>query len=83
MLILVQIFQGQPAPGSNQLGRPLEPDRSQSDTSDPDLGAAAAMEEEEVTGGRDQPSGALPEGGLESWPDDDEGMEEAPVRASQ
>ena len=29
---------------------PLEPDRSQSDTSDPDLGAAA-MEEEEVTGG--------------------------------
>ena len=41
------------------------------------------MEEEEVTGGGGQPSGALPEGGVKSWPDDDEEMEEAPVRASQ
>ena len=41
------------------------------------------MEEEEVTGNGDQLSGAQLEGRLESWPNDDEGMEEAPVRASQ
>ena len=41
------------------------------------------MEEEEVTGGGGQSSGAQPEGGLENWPDDDKEMEEPPVRSSQ
>ena len=40
------------------------------------------MEEEEVTGGGGQPSSALLEGGVESWPNDDEEMEEAPVYAN-
>ena len=53
------------------------PDRAVSDVDDPDLGAAAL--EDTATGGVYE-AGGSEEGGIETWPDDEEEDEPRPAR---
>ena len=61
-------------------GGDYQPDRAVSDVDDPDLGAAAL--EDTATGGVYE-AGGSEEGGIETWPDDDEEEDELrPMRGA-
>ena len=70
----MQILTSQSAADALEQGQEYLPDRSVSDTDDPDLGAAA-LEEDDSTGGGGGAGGSGGGGGLDDWPDDDEEVE--------